>query len=496
MLFEDIDSMVKFYAAQTPYKVALIQGEKKFSYYELYELAKALACQLQHAQLQNQCIALHLPNSLELVVAYLGCFMAGAIAVPLNITLKSAEISYILEETTPEWLITANHSHTELDNSLAGKTSLKKIITFPAQLSKDFSIKNIPHHHKLTKAPITKPAVIFYTSGSTAKPKGVIHTQSSLLAMMDNMADCVDLTAHDRFLVSEAMSNASGCIHALLTLYKNATAILMSNFNVEEFKKNIPHKPTIISVMGKGNYDIAHDERLHRDDFASIKFNFSGGDKITKDLMQAFANKTGIPIRLGYGMSEFLLITINKTRDENKLTSVGQVSKHVSIKLLNAKSSAVLPNEIGEIWVKGDNCMQGYWHNPELTQETLVDGWLRTGDLAKCDSDGYYWIQGRIKQMIIRDTENISPLEIEDVLAAHPAVKIAGVIGIPDPLEGEVPKAFVELKAHHSATEAELLAFIKERLEDFKVPVAIIIVDQLPRTKNGKIAREELRKLA
>lgn len=491
MLFEDIHSMVKFYALQTPYKSALIQNGEHVSYYQLYEAAKSLAIQLQQMGLKNECVALHLSNSLELVIAYFACLVAGSIAVPLNVNLKNPEIEYIVASTSPKYLMTKN-PHSNL------VTTLKKITTLnlPEKFNFDFfSSLTTDIHFKLEKTSVSNPALVFYTSGSTAKPKGVTHSQLSLLAMMDNMADCVDLTAQDRFLVSESMSNASGCVHAFLTLYKNATAIIINDFNSKEFKEAVQYKPTIISVMGKGNYDIVHDEKFNKEDFATIKFNFSGGDKITKELMQSFMDKTGIPIRLGYGMSEFLLITINKTSQEDKLTSVGRSTKNITIKLLDSNQMPIRTGNMGEIWVQGPNCMLGYWQNEIVTKETLVNGWLRTGDLAKCDEDGFYWIQGRIKQMIIRDTENISPLEIEDVLATHPAVKTAGVIGIPDPIEGEVPKAFVELKEGQRVEESELLLFVKERLEDFKVPVAIIVVDQLPRTKNGKIAREELKKL-
>ncbi|QLH41761.1 MAG: AMP-binding protein [Coxiellaceae bacterium] len=210
--------------------------------------------------------------------------------------------------------------------------------------------------------------------------------------------------------------------------------------------------------------------------------------------MQNFQQKTGVPIRLGYGMSELLLIAINKSLREDKMTSVGKPAKNVQIKLLDAEGKPVALGAMGEVWVQGNNCMIGYWHDAAETAKAIVNGWLRTGDLARCDADGYYWIVGRIKQMIIRGGDNIAPLEVEEVLASHPAVKVAAVIAVPDPIEGEVPKAFVELKAGRTVHENQLLAFLHERLEDYKVPVTIIVLDALPRTPTGKIAREELKK--
>lgn len=446
----------------TPEAIACIDGAEQFTYQHLYQQAENLARYFQSRGLKGERIALQLPNSYKLLIAYLSCFLSGVIAVPISLSLKQPEIDYIILQTEPKLYISEDF---------------------------DFEQKSdVP----LDTVNSDDPVAIFYTSGSTGKPKGVTHSYRSMSAMIDCLADAADLTSKDRFVVVEPMSNASGCCHGFLAVYVGGTSIILPKFTTDNFLKMTQYHPTVISIMGKTNYDIVHDPHLTQEYFKGMRMNLSGGDKITESLMKDFKQKTGFPIRLGYGMSEFLVLVTNKSNREDKLTSVGTVAKHVEIELRDANRQPVLQGNVGEIWARGPNCMLGYWNDEITTRGTLIDGWIKTGDLGKQDTEGFLWFLGRIKHMIIRDGDNISPLEIEEALALHPAVHCAAVIGVPHLTEGQVPKAFVELKKDSQASENELIMFLKTQLEDYKVPISVTIMNALPRTSNGKISRKDL----
>lgn len=281
--------------------------------------------------------------------------------------------------------------------------------------------------------------------------------------MADSMVQACDLEAEDRFLLSESMSNASGCTHLTLTLAHGATAIIVEGIDTSTLAATLRQtRPTIMSVMGKGNIDILQEPTLAREDFQSVRFNFTGGDKISPAFIRSFEAKTGVHIRYGYGMSECLLIAVNKSTSSTKYGSVGLPCPSTSLMLCDESGQQVRRGETGEIWVQGENIMQGYWANPQASAAVLVDGWLRSGDLAWQDDEGYLWISSRLKNIIIRNGDNISPYEIEEVLASHPCVKIAGVIGIADDNEGAVPAVAIELAA--PCTQAEIEQFLQERL--------------------------------
>ena len=347
---------------------------------------ETIARNLHARGLSGQNVLISLPRSFEFIWAFLGCLRAGAVAVPLD--FPGAEIAFEITDGNIALLLQANPG------------------PLPPQPSAE------------------APAAIFFTSGSTGIPKGIVHSHRSIWAMADNLAYCADLTAADRFLVTEDLTNASGISHVTACLATGATLLLGTG--IDDIK-NL--SPTVLMIMGKLNHDIVNSPSLSPADFASVRVNVTGGSKITPELIDAFKEKTGVPLRVGYGMSEILCITINKSESRDKLASVGKPTKDVEVELTD-----------DEVCVKGPNLMLGYW------REAPQSGWFRTGDLASCDADGFYWFKGRKKLLIVREGYNVSPIWIEEVLQKHPAIEQAAVIGQPDPSEGEVPIAFVTLK--------------------------------------------------
>jgi len=301
-----------------------------------------------------------------------------------------------------------------------------------------------------------------------------------------------DLNPQDRLLVSEAMTNASGFSYLMAGLITGATVVFSESFlqDLTQLKHVLNfYQPTVLCILTKLNHEISYDSDFSSHDFSSVRANITGGDKVLPSLVKDFTHKTNVPPYWGYGMSELIGITINKSHNPEKIGSVGTVVPSVKIRLLDTQNQIVSLGKIGEVWVSSPHMMLGYWNNLELTNESLVNGWLRTGDLAYYDKDGYYWHQGRIKNLIIREGDNISPLEVENVLMKHPSVKEAIVIGIADSKAGALPIAFIKPWPKHTVTAHELINFVNMHLEDYKVPVAVYFIEVWPLTKTNKIDR-------
>src|ERR1700752_604836 len=279
---------------------------------------EAIARNLHGQGLSGKNVLLSLPRSFEFIWAFLGCLRAGTGAVPLD--FPDAEIAF----------------------EIAARNSQSLLKPGPAPLP--------------PQPPAEAPAAIFFTSGSTGTPKGIVHSHRSIWAMADNLAYCADLTAADRFLVTEDLTNASGISHVTACLATGATVLLGDGM---EDIKNL--SPTVLMIMGKLNHDIVNSASLSRADFAPVRVNVTGGSKITPELIDAFKEKTGASLRVGYGMSEILCITVNKSESRDKLASVGKPTKDVQLKLVD-----------DEVCVDGPNLMLGYWREPPQS------GWFRT----------------------------------------------------------------------------------------------------------------------
>ncbi len=393
---------------------------------------ETIARNLCERGLSGKNVLISLPRSFEFIWAFLGCLRAGAVAVPLD--FPGAEIAFEIADQNIRSLLQANPG------------------PLPPQPSAE------------------APAAIFFTSGSTGIPKGIVHSHRSIWAMADNLAFCADLTAADRFLVTEDLTNASGITHVAACLAAGATVLLGNG--IDDIK-NL--SPTVLMIMGKLNHDIVNSASLSPTDFASVRLNVTGGSKITPELIDAFKEKTGVPLRVSYGMSEILCITVNKSDSRDKLASVGKPTKDVEVKLVD-----------DEVCVKGPNLMLGYWH------EAPQSGWFRTGDLASCDADGFYWFKGRKKLLIVREGYNVSPIWIEEVLLKHPAIEQTAVIGQPDLSEGEIPIGFVTLK--RDIAEQAIQDFIRPFLKPWEMPVRIIVLEQMPFIQGRKVDRQALKK--
>jgi long-chain acyl-CoA synthetase len=340
-----------------------------------------------------------------------------------------------------------------------------------------------------------RPAIILYTSGTTAHPKGVTHTHRSLLHTAEIMAhDVMDAT--DIVLPMTQLMHAAA-LNVCLTpsIYLGASVALLPGFDpaavldaIERFRCTaLFGLPTMMQF-------VVEEQAIKPRVAGSLRTAISGGDTVPVALQDRFKMLFGIPLQEIYGMTETLPITLIP-KGALRPGSMGVPKQGFELRIVDPTGQNVGENETGEVVVRSAaNCV-GYWSDPAATETAIVDGWLRTGDLASRDADGYYWFKGRMKQIIIRGGSNISPQEVEEALYLHPAVLAAGVVGAPDILYGEQVVAFVVARIGHTVDEETLRQFVRQYLADYKVPERIVFLKELPVSPTGKVQRRALKEI-
>ena len=478
-----VDSALQNHAEWQPSKAAVRTADRSITYAELNASVTCLARYLLDRGLRpGDRVAVHWSNSIETVQLLLAVFRAGLVAVPINLRLTAPEIAYIFEHSSTRVCFSEPVLAAVAEEARSG--SDPEILTqFPAT-------KTTPG--PLPEVDPAQPAVILYTSGTTARPKGVAHTQRSLFETA-LLWTSVPIDPDDTVLAMAQLMHALGLGLVLTALQQGATAILLRTFDpaaaldlIERFRCT-----QIFGLPAMLQFVVEEQARRPRD-VSSMRFAGAGGDSVPAALQQRFQDVFAIPLREGYGLTESSPVAFIPSMDV-RAGSIGPAAPGVSIRLVDLLGHDVAAGETGEILVRSPaNCV-GYWNDPVATTCLFDDRWLRTGDLALCDEDGYYWFKGRIKQLIIRGGSNISPQEVEEALHQHPAVLEAGVIGAPHQVYGEVPVAGVVLRAGHSLSEEQLRVHVGTHLADYKVPDRIFFLAELPKSLTGKVDRRRLR---
>lgn len=477
-------------------KLAIYFNEKSYTYRSLNSLSNTIAGFLQKQNWYNERIAFMLPNGTAILALYLACFKTQNIAVPINRRYATPELARVLTTARPKMLVVEN-AKLDLLNGLAlsdygieiacsdGPNPSEKYVDFHTILNGNFNFKPI-------KLEQEDRALIFFTSGSTGEPKGVVHCHRSIQAVLDSTAVALECpTEKDIILVQEPQCHVSGFMETFTILSRGGTAIVADNFQIDLFFNlvkrfqptlMVPHIDTLIKLLDSG--------QCTRQAFFSFRGIYTGGDELPSDVQKRFVALSGKPIQLGYGMTEAIWLTIcRKALPEHGC--IGKPVAHVQIQLINKDGELAKLNQEGEIRIKGPMVMKEYWQNEKATQDAFVNGWFCSGDCAKQDASGHYWFTGRMKNIIIRNTSNIMPGEVEDALYKHPDVKSVAVIGVRDEKEGQVPIAFVVLK-HPGPTEESLKEFAKQYIAQYKVPKYIYFIDKMPLTVSGKIDHKQL----
>ncbi len=488
-----------------PDDAALISAERQISWDELEAASVTLAGAYRALGLEpGDRIASLMPNRIALAIHYLACFKAGLVATPLNYRYTFREIDHALEVSGASALL----AHAERAEDLAASELVAKLPLGTISYGGDEGGRGTSFEALLEGAPPadltltpprpSDPAAIFFTSGSTGPAKGVTHTHETLRWMMASAIDAFELSSEDVFLPGSSMSHIGSFLWTLSTLAVGGRVIVARSYDAHELLPLLrEHQPTVLAMIPAALAALIRDHDLTHDDFASLRICRAGADKVSTELLSEFAALAGFPIDEGYGMTEVGLATLNPPSGPIKQGSIGPPIGGFSVAIRDeAGESVEEPGTVGRVWIKTRSRMVGYWEAPEATAEILREGWLDSGDLARADEDGYLWFFGRKKQVIVHDGSNISPLEVEGALTEHPAVALAGVVGVHDTVHGENVRAYVTLRPEaERPSSADVIVFCRDRV-GYKAPEEVVVLDEMPLNPTGKIDRVGLRKMA
>lgn len=484
-----LGEMLHVSAGKTPDKPAIVCEKRVVSYRELDEATDAMASWLLGQGLSpGDRVAIHWTNSVETVTLYFACFKAGLIAVPVNNRLKAPEISYVLSHSKSK-LCFSQPELAPLSEEIRGECPDLLAIHTRLPATNGFSGGTIPH---VTEDQV---AAVLYTSGTTARPKGVMHTHISLIGATELMASLGFDENDVPITVTQMVHIAALACIVLPGIRCGCTVVLLPAFDADQVLDHIEKwRCTALFVMPASLRFMVEEQARRPRDVGSMRLCIAAGDTVPVTLQERFQQHFGFRVRELFGMTETVPVTCI-LECESRPGSMGRAVELIDTRVVDLSGNVLDDNEIGEFQVQSPSNCIGYWDNPEATAAAFDSGWLRTGDLVKRDSDGFYWFEGRLKQIIVRGGSNISPQEVEEPLYHHPAVLESAVIGMPDPVHGEKVIAFVALREGFQATEGELREFVRGRIADYKVPERILFLPSLPKGPTGKIQRRELKEI-
>ena len=475
---------------------AVIDDQRTWTYAKLlggsYFLSQAIK---KHTDKPN--VGIMLPTSGAFPATLLGAWQAGRTAVPLNYLLNKDDLHHVIRDSGLDTVFTASKL---LD--VVGEDMIPEGINV-VRLDK-LSFKGLPPVRWPADPKDKDLAVLLYTSGTSGRPKGVMLSHGALHNNVTAIIKHAHLNPTNTFLGVLPQFHAFGVTAlTLMPLYLGAHVIYTARFVpkklIELMRK---HKPNIFIAVPSMFGAMLSVKSAKPEDFASLQYAVCGAEPLPQAVFDAYQEKFHCHLLEGYGLTETAPVTNWSTPKENRLHSVGKALPGVKNYIVDDDNKVLGPDEEGEILITGPNVMDGYWQLPEKTAEVFTEIDLpgqgkvkafRTGDIGKLDKEGYLYITGRKKEMLIVGGENVFPREIEEVLNMHPSVKASAVVGKPDDMRGEVPIAFVELEEDAAFDANELRNFVRERVSQVKVPREVRQIDALPRNPTGKILRRELK---
>jgi acyl-CoA synthetase (AMP-forming)/AMP-acid ligase II len=490
-------------------RLAIQHGEQQFTFALLNQRVGRLAQALQTLGVcPGDRVALVQRNGPALFEALFACFRAGAVAVPINVRLHPEEVAFICQDckarvlvATGEYAASAFHARKQVPElQLVGVEGIEGALDYETLLS--------------TSEPMTMDAEVdpddlawlFYTSGTTGKPKGAMLTHRNLLAMMMNyFADVYPLTPEDVVLHAAPLTHGSG-LFGLPAIAKGATSVILHtpSFDPQTVFTLIQDlRVTTIAFLAPTQIKMLLNGPYKSYDLSGLRcIPYGGGPMYVEDMKQAVEVFGPVLVQI-YGQGEAPMTISYLRREEHvthgdpvaerRLASAGISRTDVEVRIVDDDDNEAAVGEISEIVVRGSVVMAGYWDRPDETAQSLRGGWLHTGDIGMIDAQGYLYLLDRKKDMIISGGNNIYPREIEEVLLKHPAIYEVAVIGVPDPLWGESVKAIIALRPGMMVTEEEVIALCLQHLASYKKPRMVEFAPELPKNAYGKILKRELR---
>jgi fatty-acyl-CoA synthase len=508
---------LRYAEQQYPGRTAVVCNDDRFTYAEFSERTARLAGALREAGVQSgERVAFLSTNCHRLLEAYYGVLEAGAVLLPLNIRLAPAELAYILDEAGATILFVEKQFLGLVDSFRKDTPSVRIFCQLDgapeapwlAPHNYEFLLDAaMPYRADIDSIDENAVAEIFYTSGTSANPKGVMLTHRNLYlhALHVCLAFQIENGAIELHTIPLFHANGWGIAHFLTLL--GGKHVMIQRFDSKEvfrlIEKERVHACSLVPIMATA---LVNCPERHNFDLSSLRRIVIGGAASSPTLIREVEEQLGCECYSGYGLTETCpALSLSPTKPElnweGEQRYAGQAMTGypipgVEMRVVdhNDKDVPADGNVMGEIIVRGDGVMQGYWRQPEASAEALRGGWFHTGDMATLNQDGYFLIVDRKKDIIVTGGENVSSLEVEKAILAHPAVLEAAVIPVPDQKWGEVPRALVVLKPGADATESDLIEFCRSRLAHYKCPRSFDFVASLPKTATGKILKKHLRK--
>jgi long-chain acyl-CoA synthetase len=481
-------------ARRHPDRPALRLDGTAITYAELDEATARVAGLLLARGLEpGDRVGVMLPNVPEFAIAYYGVLRAGGVVVPMNVLLKQREVAFYLGDAAAG-LIFAWHAMADEAIAGAGQVGAECLVVEPSEFAE--LLADADPTGEIADRVADDTAVILYTSGTTGKPKGAQLTHANLSVNADVSRLLFSLAPEDVVLGALPLFHAFGQTCGLNTaVAAGASLALIPRFDASHALEVIErYGVTVFEGVPTMYAALLHHPERDRFDVSTLRMCVSGGAALAVELLREFERTFGCVILEGYGLSETSPVACFNHPDRERMPgSIGTPVEGVEMKLVDLHRRDSAPGEVGEIAIRGHNVMKGYWNRPDASAEAIdADGWFYSGDMARLDAEGRYFIVDRKKELIIRGGYNVYPREIEEVLYEHPAVREAAVIGVPHADLGEEVGAAVALRAGTQATESEIREFVKTNVAAYKYPRQVWFVDELPKGPTGKVLKRKI----
>jgi long-chain acyl-CoA synthetase len=474
-------------------KTAVFWGDAGITYAQLLAATAQVAGRLQadFGVARGTRVALWLKNCPEFIPSYFGVLSLGGVVVAVNNFLKADEVKFILDDAGADVVITdasMDEAVARLAEARPGTKFLRVEEIGAGTVGTGGEFQSLDSEGDL--------AVLIYTSGTTGRPKGAMLSHGNLLSNVESCRQILRAFDGDRFVVLLPMFHSfMMTVGVLLPLLVGGSLVLVKSLHPPKnvIAEIIQRRATILPAVPQFFRLLA---QVPAPEGFPLRICISGGAPLPGEILKEFTARWPVPLLEGYGLSEASPVcSLNPLEGPWKAGSIGIPIPDVELSIQDDEGRLLGTGETGEVCVRGPNVMLGYWNQPEETAKSLRAGWLLTGDIGHRDTDGYYYITDRKKDMLLVNGINVYPREIEETIYRFPGVKEAAVIGVPDARKGEQPVAFVSATDGHSIDVKALQHFIREHLADYKVPKHIHVLPALPRNATGKIVKPELKKM-
>jgi len=497
----NVSNLFKQHLLDQPEKTAIIFGDRSISYRELDRQINQIAGGLLQIGLKRgEVISVFLPSLPELIMSYLGAVRAGLTVNVVNAMLREQEVSYILKDCSARAVLVDDRRLPIVESVRSALPSLDRVIV----LGKPDGDDDISFASLIEKSSDSfEPAAtgpddlchLMYTSGTTGWPKGVMATHLNVWHNATNFGK-VHFTENDTIMVATPIFHCWGLVNGTFgMLSQGGTVITVERFYPEQAIADIETlRPTIFQGVPPMFNLMLRQPDLTSKDISSVVFCLSAATKMPENLIRQVEKQLQWHYAEAWGLTEVSCVGTTTPYHETRIGSCGKGMDDAEIKVIDEDGNLLPTGKQGELCIKGTCVTNGYLNNPAATEAAFdADGWFHSGDVAYMDADGYAYIVDRKKDMINVGGEKVFPSEVEDMIISHPKIKDLVIVGIPDELKGEAPKAFIHLNEGESATEDEIRSYCRAKMAPYKVPVAVTFIEEIPRSASGKALRRMLR---